>query len=137
VGKAQGERERVGGVGGAKRGKVTSKHKPGGGMGVKDLTPYTVGCHLHPSQSPFELVQPLVHLDHWVVLKTKEEVDQVERCLDVRSPVDWKLLRRLKAERCKLLLPPMPVPQPGSPDEVQREFFSSGTPPCPLPIASS
>ena len=69
---------------------------------MKELSSYQIGCHLGSDESPFTLVQCLCAVDHWVVYKTHQELDGVERTLDVRSPLDAKLLRRLKAERGRL-----------------------------------
>jgi len=90
---------------------------------MKELSPYQLGCHLDEDESPFSLVQPLCYEDHWVVFRTPEELDAVERALDVRSAHDSKLQRRLRAERLRLQ-PEMSSPDPASsPVEVWRRAF--------------
>jgi len=95
---------------------------------IKELSSYQIGCHLDSEESPFrESLQCLCSIDHWVVYKTPQEVDGVGRTLDVRSPLDAKLLRRLKAERCRLQPPAMAAPAAASsPLNRERNTFCTG-----------
>ena len=102
AGNGPGAGERGSGGGASKRAKPKFKVPS-----IKELSPYHLGTHLEADQSPFGLVQPHCNLDHWVVYKTPEEVDGVERALDVRSALDAKLVRRLKAERSRMQAPVM------------------------------
>jgi hypothetical protein len=99
---------------------------------IKELSPYHLGTHLSADESPFALVQTLCNIDHWVVYKTHEEVDGVERALDVRSVLDAQLVRRLKAERSRMQAPVMSghddAASSSRPAHRQRRAFCAGMP---------
>lgn len=124
AGNGPGAGERGSGGGASKRAKPKFKVPS-----IKELSPYHLGTHLEADQSPFGLVQPHCNLDHWVVYKTPEEVDGVERALDVRSALDAKLVRRLKAERSRMQAPVMSGHDDSSstcPALQQRRAFCAG-----------